>query len=1295
MSPPDFGKLPPEYQHLLCLAKEKHHLGVVPLDALKGGQTGAFLYLVSVSVGDSRQVEHLVLKFDRVNDKAKPTEIERHRLALTQAPAVFARQNMAKLAYEVEHEGATALFYTVAGQSLQRFSTLASNERQSRLEALFGATNDYLLKEWNTDSTFEQALHPQKLLEKWLGYRLKPDGQIGSFLKDKFLIDSDTEGFLIQGQIFPNPLGYGLNAGRWKETRSIDVLTGFQHGDLNIGNILAKFAEDSENLEGYFLIDFALYKAKMPLLYDQCYLEMSYLIRELDRSSLQKWVSLVIHFSSRDIPNPKEVPVELAGACAVINAGRKSFERWIHETHPSLSDDLWGQFWLAAVAAGLNFCNNAALSTEARLAGLIYSAVHLKRYCAQFGVPLPVEVRLLYDASKWGEIASINNLTPAADFHQKNQPIQPTPFIGRQADMRSDLPSGAVTFLFTDIESSTKLWEQFPEAMKAALARHDTILHEAIEAYQGRIIKTMGDGILAAFDTAASGIAVALAAQRALFAEKWEWIKPRVVRVRMGLHTAEAEARAGDYHGPALNRAARLMSIGHGGQTLLSTTTADLVRDQLPSDTSLRDLGEHRLKDLVRSEHVYQLIHPELPADFPPLKSLNAFPSNLPFQPTPFIGRQAEVKAVKDLLMRENMPLVTLTGPGGTGKTRLALQSAADLIDRFEDGVYFVDLAPTRDPESVLAAIARTVGLRETSDRPLFDELKEQLRAQKVLLLLDNFEQVTAAVPKVVELLRDCPKLKLLVTSREALHLRGEHIFPVPPLALPRADLKQPSIEQLTQFDAVRLFIECALAVKPDFRLTNENAQAVAEICLRLDGLPLAIELAAARIKLFSSQALLERVGSRLKLLRGGARDLPLRQQTLRDTIDWSYKLLDTGEQRLFALLSVFPSCTFEAVEGVASGIKRLDETGVDILDGLASLVDKSLIRQTDQCTGESRLLMLETIREYAAERLEEDPEFSATARRAHATYFADFAQRQWERLIGSEREAALGEMESDIENLQTAWRYWVAEGNLDQLRKLTDCLWLFYDARGWYRAMVNLTADLLNVLASTPSTPERAKQEIMLRISLARALMAIKGCTQEVEEAYTRALELCQGQGEIPQLFPVLRGLSSFYIFVGDLEKGARMGEQILNLAARNDDVSMRVEGHLVLGYNLAFLSDLSLGLDHLEKGIANYNPDQHRSRRFRLGNDSGVACYTTSALALWMLGFSDRALQRADDAVALAMKLNHPFTMAYALFHTGLFHLLRREMEIVQGRAKAVLDIAEEHEFQIWRAVATCLHG
>lgn len=1288
MPSPDFDNLPPEYQHLLRIATEKHNLDVTPLQALTGGRTGAFVYLVSVVVGDSRQIEHFVVKFDHVNPKANPTEVERHRMALSQAPAPFASQHMAKLAYEVEHEGAIALFYTVAGQSLQYFRTLASQEHQSRLETLFSATTDYLLNEWNAEAVFERALHPQKLLQRWLGHRLKPDGQIASFLRDTFLLDPDTEGFLIQGQVFPNPWSYGLQTERWQETRPIDVITGFQHGDLNLANILAKFADDSEALEGYFLIDFALYKANMPLLYDQCYLEVAYSIRELERAPFNKWVSFVTQFSSRDIQKPKEVPVELAGACEVINTARRSFRSWIEESHPSLSDDLWGQFWLAAVAAGLNFCNKP-VSVEERLAGLIYSAVHLKRYCFQFGVPLPVDVRLLYDASKWREIASVNK-SAASELPRKGQFARPASLI-----RESQLPSGTVTFLFTDIESSTKIWEAHPESMKDALARHYEILQKAVEGHAGQVVETTGDGMLAAFSTAVDGVAAALAAQKALNAESWDQLKPATIRIRMGLHTGEAEMQAGVYVGPVLNRAARLMSVGHGGQTLLSTTTSELVRDQLPDGASLRDLGEHRLKDLVRSEHIYQLIHPSLPDDFPPLRSISAFPNNLPVQLTSFIGRQAELKAIRDLLMQQGSRLITLIGPGGTGKTRLSLQTAADLIDRFRDGVFFIDLAPIREPESVLAAIARTVELRETSDRPLLDELKAYLRERRMLLILDNFEQVTAAAPHVTELLGHCPDLQILVTSREALHMRGEQVFPVPPLGLPGPDLKQPTLEQLTQYEAVRLFIERAQAVKPDFQVTNDNAPAVAEICFRLDGLPLAIELATARIRLFSPQAMLDRLGSRLKLLRGGPHDLPARQQTLRDTINWSYELLDPGEQRLFALLSVFPHCTFEAVEAVITNIGHLNGTEMDVLDGLASLMDKSLIRQADQEAREPRLLMLETIREYAAERLEEDPNFSAAARRSHATYFADFALSQWERLTSGEREAALDEMKAELENVQTAWRYWVAEGNLEQLQKITDSLWRLYDVRGWYHAMVDLTEDLLNVLASNPSTPERAQQEIMLQISLARALLATRGYTEEVERAYARALELCERAGEIPQLFPVLRGLASFYILRTEYQKAMQLGERMLHLAEQLGDTDMQVEGHMILGYNLAFVENLRVGLDHLETAMALYDPERPRVRRLGLGSNSGVIIRTVSSLFLWMLGYPDRARQRADEGITLAQKLNHPYTLAYALFHNGLLHVWLRNPEVAHERGQAVLNLAEEHGFQIWNAVGTCLRG
>ncbi|TML93579.1 MAG: DUF4062 domain-containing protein [Actinobacteria bacterium] len=675
----------------------------------------------------------------------------------------------------------------------------------------------------------------------------------------------------------------------------------------------------------------------------------------------------------------------------------------------------------------------------------------------------------------------------------------------------------------------------------------------------------------------------------------------------------------------------------------------------------------------------------------PTEQALGTVPSNLPAALDRFVGRTHELQEVTDRLGR--MRLLTLLGTGGTGKTRLALQVATDLRDDFEDRIYFVDLAASRDVESVLSVTARAIGLREVSNRPLLDDLKAQIGTRKMLLLLDNFEQVTTAAPAMAELLRECPELKQLVTSREPLHVSGEHVFPVPPLALPQADLRDVSVEQLAQSEAIQLFVERAQAVKPDFRLTEENARAVAQLCVRLDGLPLAIELATARLRLFSPQALVERLGNRLKLLRGGARDAPVRQQTLRDTIDWSYEMLDPGEQRLFALLSVFPGAGFEAVEDVASRIKGLEE--IDVLDGLSSLVDKSLIRRVDHGDAESRLLMLETIREFATARLDEDPEVSSAARRAHAAYFADWTQRQWEQLTGDGREAASERMATDIENIRTAWRYWFAERNFEQLGKFTDSLWLLYDARGWYHATVSLTTDLLDLLSSTPSTPERVLEQITLQTSLARVLLALKGYTQEVEEAYTRALDLCEGEGEIPQLLPVLRGLSSLYIYRAEFEKGARAGEQILRLAERYDDASARVEGHLVLGANLAFLNRLQPGMEHLEKGIAAYDPERHDPRRFQLGNNPGVVCFTTSALVLWMLGFPDRARDRANDAIGLARRLNHPSSMAYAQFHTGLIHLWRREDELAHGCAQAVLDIAERHEFQIWRAVGSCLSG
>jgi len=582
--------------------------------------------------------------------------------------------------------------------------------------------------------------------------------------------------------------------------------------------------------------------------------------------------------------------------------------------------------------------------------------------------------------------------------------------------MNPHFPSGTVTFLFTDIEGSTKLAQQYRDRWESLRSRHHSILKSAIESQDGYVFQIIGDAFCAAFHTAGDALQASITSQTQLQAEDWG---EALVKVRMGIHTGKAEIQpAGDYHGyAAMSRVQRLMSAGHGGQILLSMAAQELVRDELPEGITLRDMGYHRLKDLIHPEHIYQVNIPNLPSDFAALKTLDLQLNNLPSHLTPFIGREREIAAVLGLLRNPVVRIVTLSGAGGTGKTRLSLQVAADLLDEYEDGVWFVQLAAISEAELVLPAIASSLMIKESTGMPIEQVLLEYLRNRHLLLVLDNFEQVVSAGHLIGRLLEGALKVKVLVTSREVLRLRGEHDYPVPTLGLPESNRKQ-TTAVLAQNESMALFIQHARAAQPSFELNEENAPVVAEICRKLDGLPLAIELAAARSRLLPPAVMLEKLKDRLDILSGGARDLPQRQQTMRATIDWSYVLLSDDERQLFCRLSVFSGgWTIDSAEAICSG-KGIEKE--KILDLMASLLDKSLI--TVDMSG-YRYTMLETIKQYAAEKLKGSGSHDRFMQR-HLDYFLDMAEILDEKVRGPEQLQWLARARPELENLNSAMNW-------------------------------------------------------------------------------------------------------------------------------------------------------------------------------------------------------------------------------------------------------------------------------
>jgi predicted ATPase/class 3 adenylate cyclase len=794
---------------------------------------------------------------------------------------------------------------------------------------------------------------------------------------------------------------------------------------------------------------------------------------------------------------------------------------------------------------------------------------------------------------------------------------------GTPAPVPSD-PTGMVMFLFTDIVGSTRLWEQHPDAMRAALARHDQIMRQAIGEAGGQVFKTVGDAFHAVFNLPQSALQASLAAQQAISSEGWAALGlSEPIQVRMALHAGTAEWRDGDYFGPPLNRLARLLVAGHGGQVLLSAAAQELLADPLPAEVALRDLGIHRLKDLSRPEHIYQAQAADVPLDFPPLQTLDARPGNLPIQPTPLLGRERELAQVTALLSRGDVRLVTLTGPGGTGKTRLGLQAAAELLDAFADGVFFVDLAPISDPELVVTTIAQTLGVTTTGERPV-DQLKAALRHRHLLLLLDNYEQVLGAAPLVAELLAAAARLTVLVTSRVALHHSGEHEYAVPPLALPPLSAlaltpnpspvatgegsqitapprlleweRRPGGEgDLTQYAAVQLFIQRAQAAKADFAVTNATAPAVAEICVRLDGLPLAIELAAARIKLFTPEALLARLTHPLALLTGGARDLPARQQTIRSTIDWSYNLLNADEQWLFRSLGVFVGgFTLAAAEavtdfgfsisdfGLGAGAKIIENRKskiLNILDGLASLLDHSLLVVLEPVEGEPRYGMLETLREYALERLRAAGE-EIDLRRRHAAFFAAWVEAVQPNINDLETSERIGR---ELGNFRAALDWSLARSDQDAQYGL----WLFGSVwELWFHRYPTEGGAIVERALASASACHQDIVAARIYNAAARLQKNPGGSTRSVE-LIERSLALARQYDDRPLQAEVLRHLGEATLD-GDYQAATQVFEESLRICRELDDAEQEGWTTFNLGIVAWRRADLNQSERHYQRSLA-----------------------------------------------------------------------------------------------------------
>ena len=822
--------------------------------------------------------------------------------------------------------------------------------------------------------------------------------------------------------------------------------------------------------------------------------------------------------------------------------------------------------------------------------------------------------------------------------------------------------SRVATLLFTDIEGSTRLWEQDAEAMSRALAEHDALSRKVVESHRGAVVKMTGDGMYAAFDDPLDALNATAALQQGL--DQLTTTQSVPLRVRAGLHLGIVERRSDDLFGSSVNRAARIMQAAHGGQILLSQAVCDEVRDRLPPPVSLQDLGAVRLRDLTASEHVYQLVHPLLRLDFPALRSLEATPNNLPQQVTSFIGRERELAEAERLVARTR--LLTLFGMGGMGKTRLVLQIAADMLETYPDGVWFVDLAPINDPALVPNVTAHVLGVREEPGRSVTDALCAHLADRTLLLILDNCEHLVGACAKLADrLLAATKEIRILATSREALHIRGEQVYPVVPLRLPdgKADA-----EALLRSEAVQLFVERARLQKPAFSISEREVPAVAELCARLDGIPLALELAAARLRSLSLTDINARLNDRFRLLTTGSRVALERQQTLRALVSWSYDLLRPDEQIVLDRLSVFYGGFDIGAAEVICGASPIAPE--DVLDLVNSLVEKSLVVVEPETDGASRYGVLETIKDFAHDRLahrvgavdepsNEAPnkrnELAATLARHCAHYFSVARTAGVEKLQGPEQAVAMRRLETDLGNLRAAIALALA-GTVDPVFavKIEVALMRFRTLRGYSTEGRNNIRAALALPALEGATKARA-----FALYTGGGLATNQGDHAEATKMLTECLAIRRELGNRTEVAGVLSTLALVQLQTGDTAKARQYQEESLAVFREVGNELGEAIGLQNLGEIVTRQSDFDGARRLFEQSLAIARRIKHQELEsecernlgeleFREGNLSAARVRFQrslkvsqdaedkrgEAITLWRLGAIDKAHGELDSA-------------------------------------------------------------